>query len=177
MNHQYFGYSSSGQPSCIDSCSEDNIYQTNYCCESLSNSCQIKTFAPTTCNSAYFQDQACQACPNFCSTSLNVCVGVGSANDQCQRNCSLGTVFSSDVGQCLSCDAACDECTQPFDSQYCSKCKDGYVYLQGKCNRCAPECLTCSLTVNSCLSCPINSSRPLFVNGRCIPYCGSGKYF
>lgn len=63
-----------------------------------------------------------------------------------------------------------------MDGQYCTKCQEGYTKVAGKCNRCAPGCATCSITVSTCDSCAVNGSKPLLINGMCLPDCGSGNY-
>jgi hypothetical protein len=125
----------------VDSCIDDQMYQTEYCCQSLTNStCQIHGLLPTLCNPAYYIDAACQSCPNFCSLTgiqASICT-TSSQSTNCNKSCDPGTVYSSDVSQCLTCDSSCQFCSQPFDSQYCTTCKDGYTWLQGICNRCSP---------------------------------------
>jgi hypothetical protein len=155
------------------------MYRTNYCCDSLPNpSCQLKGLAPSFCNSGYLIEGTCQACPTFCSLEGRLTETCSSNNGQnnCVEGCGPGTIYWAEVGECLSCDISCSECSQPFDGQYCTKCKEGYTWIAGKCNRCAPECATCSITVTTCDSCPSNGSKPLLVNGKCLPDCGAANY-
>ena len=115
------------------------MYKTDTCCDSLGNTCQNSVMLPTICNPSYFIEGACQACPTFCSISAQLTQMCASGSfDQCQKKCSTGTIYSTDLQQCLACDPSCQDCSQPFDSQYCTNCVDGYVFLQGLCNRCAP---------------------------------------
>jgi hypothetical protein len=106
-NNQYFSYSISGQPSCVNSCVEEQMYKTEYCCSSLSSSsCQIHGLLPTFCNPAYYIDGACQSCPNFCSLTgiqASICT-TSSQNVNCNKSCDPGTVYTSNVSQCLTCD-------------------------------------------------------------------------
>lgn len=56
-------------------------------------------------------------------------------------------------------------------------CPSFSIQNNGVCSLCHPDCATCTVagSVTGCSSCP--SSRPVLVNGQCIPFCPQGEYF
>lgn len=86
------------------------------------------------------------------------------------------------------CDPSCQSCIG--DSKHCKKCSSGLAHEgacvsqcpigtlehEGRCQKCYPDCATCSSAgmANTCTSCP--PTRPILQYGRCIAYCPKGAF-
>lgn len=112
------------------------------------------------------------------------------SNGTCVSACPSGTFVSpQDNLTCLACDSTCSTCAG--SSTFCLTCSSNQLASGGKCVAtcpsntfsasgscltCHPDCATCSgASFNQCTSCP--SSRPVLINGRCLPTCSKSQFF
>ena len=129
-------------------CNLDNLYLSKYCCQSMTQQCNV-ILTPTLCNPSYYNSLACQGCPSFCGSTPYCAVSRSAA---CNLTCAHNQIQYQNIG-CLQCDISCSGCTLPIDSSSCLSCAQGYTLLQGKCQNCDTNCLTCSQYTFSCTSC------------------------
>ncbi|TFK41682.1 TNFR/NGFR cysteine-rich region family protein [Crucibulum laeve] len=112
------------------------------------------------------------------------------SNGKCVDSCPSGsTVSTKDNLTCETCDSSCSTCAgsttfclscpnnQLASNGKCiSSCPSGTFTSSGSCLSCHPDCASCSGgAFNQCSSCP--PSRPVLVNGRCLPTCSKSQYF
>jgi hypothetical protein len=148
--NNYISYDTSGgTSSCVLNCSLDNVYQSKFCCPSMTQKCSL-TLVATTCNPSYMTLGACRGCPTFCGES-QLCAQ--SAQAACNMTCGPNQLQYQGLG-CLECDQSCSRCTKPIDSSACLSCAQGYTFVQSVCQACDASCLTCSQFTASCTSCP-----------------------
>lgn len=123
----------------MGTCAVGNIYDTEYCCNSMTNSaCSINNYQSTTCSVTFYVSNVCQACPTFCS-NIGTCA-IAATLQSCTPTCQANTVYYSGVSSCLSCDVSCQGCTQPFSNTNCLNCAYGYTMVGGSCTKCDITC-------------------------------------
>jgi len=166
----YISYDSSGNPSCANTCNLDNLYNSQSCCQSLTQSCS-STFVPNSCNPSYYNPQACKGCPSFCSSSP-ICSS--SQQSTCNSTCGQNEVAYPGVG-CLQCDQSCNGCNLPLDATKCITCAFGYTMVQSKCQICEGDCLTCYQFTDYCTSCQPNTK--ILINSKCVSACFNSGFF
>jgi len=148
----------------------------------------------------------CDSCPAKCTTCGIQGFNVGSlpsdvqctgclpgfvvSDGKCVESCPSATFLSpQDNLNCLPCDSSCGTCAGT--SAFCLTCSGNQLASNGSCTASCPadtfsssgsclschsDCATCSgNSFNQCTSCP--SSRPVLVNGRCLPTCARSQYF
>ncbi|KAL4473928.1 hypothetical protein ABPG74_022792 [Tetrahymena malaccensis] len=130
-----------GKMDCVIKCSV-GFYQSNQSCLKCNQACSQcadQTNVCDTCADGYYKysDNTCQPCENFCQ----ICLSLNNCT-QCQSGYLL---FQ---GTCL------DNCPQ------------GYLNSQGICIPCNPNCQSCQVNVDHCISC--NSGYYLY-NNTCLP--------
>ena len=85
-------------------------------------------------------------------------------------SCPAGS-YSDSAGGCYSCDAACDSCFGP-DQSDCIQCAATAIYYEPYCLTCNDPCLTCLTTTNYCTNCI--SGKYLFLsNHTCMDDCNA----
>jgi hypothetical protein len=167
----YVAYDINGNPSCRNTCPNDNIYQTKYCCDSLTASNCIYAFSPTLCSISYYNSKSCKGCPNFCSMNTQIC---SSTQSTCQPSCNSNEVLVANVG-CLACDSSCASCTAPLDSSSCISCISGYLLVGNTCQQCNINCVTCTQFTSRCSSCL--SGRDILYQNKCITFCQNPRTY
>ena len=88
--------------------------------------------------------------------------------------CDRNQIQFQGVG-CIQCHEGCSGCTRPLDSAACLGCAQGYTLVQGKCQICEANCLTCSQFTTSCTSCKYRSE--LLLAGKCVHSCTDPGFF
>ena len=139
------------------SCRDGFKVYLNSCVPLCLDGCKVCEYPCSSCKSGYLlKEGACEACDNVCAT----CEGTRS---KC-TSCLTGFVL---IGQtCVQgCKANCLSCDDP-----CSKCEDGYYPLNGSCNACDVNCMTCLRNPTICTSCKVG----YYLKGAtCLQQCVS----
>jgi hypothetical protein len=168
----YVRYDSSGTAQCSPTCSTDNQYLTNSCCDGLSAGCS-NAYSPSTCSPAYFLPNSCKGCPGFCAPNAQACIA-GFSPSACTQPCRPSEV-STPAG-CLKCDPSCATCTAPMSSSACGNCAEGYTMMGRTCQACGLGCRTCSGATDLCTSCFREAGYTL-VGGKCYGRCSNSGYY
>ena len=166
----YVSYDTNGIASCVNTCSLDNLYQSQFCCQSITQQCS-SVLLPTTCSPSYYDLQACKGCPNFCGKN-NFCAP--SQQEACNMTCGTHEIHDKTLG-CLQCDKSCIRCTKPIDPIGCISCAKGYTFSQNRCQVCDASCITCSGFPSSCTSC-LKGSK-ILIGQKCVTPCFEKSYY
>ncbi|BFU26633.1 protein kinase, putative [Entamoeba histolytica HM-1:IMSS-B] len=129
---------------------------------------RITTTTTTTTNCLLYKYGRCVACENhFSFDSINnppKCLTCLPECDECNKKgicqtCQLK--YNEMNGKCLE---YTNECINKTNN-VCSKCKDGYFILEGKCKRCEDkQCKICLKGENGCIECQENY---ILINNKC----------
>lgn len=165
----YVSYDTAGVASCSSNCNIGNLYQSKYCCSSLTQSCS-SILVPTTCNPSYYNLNACRGCPTFCSGTSTCAI---SQQAPCQAPCLSNQILIAGVG-CLQCDSSCQGCSQPMSNGACLSCAANYTLTKNLCQACDENCLGCSQFTSYCTSCRENM---ILINNKCYKACLDGGFY
>ena len=157
----------------------DNLKRKCDSCGAKCTSCRIPNFTAA----STIEQRQCTACiPGFFLS-----------NGECVESCPDGTFVDSDLRTCRACDSTCRTCIN--SATFCLSCPSNLLAASGRCVAncpsssfpspsgnpsncltCHPDCTSCSgPSFNQCTACP--PSRPVLLNGRCLPTCQKAQYF
>ena len=154
-----------------------------------------------TCGTGYFVNgTSCQQCPykcQSCSSPNGACTScVDPLRRDINQDCACITGFFDDgSANCTTCSSTCLTCNSSTTCSTCDPallrnltgtictCMTGYyefyhTNLTRTCEKCNPECLTCSTSPAICMSCDPNKNRVSGVDssGRQTCLCNPGFY-
>lgn len=137
------------------SCNENYRLMINTCMPDCIPHCASCDSPCTLCNAGYYSSGLnCLPCSNLCKT----CKGTADFCTSCINKYTLSG------NQCKpNCPDFCQSCDSP-----CTKCEDGYLSINGICQICSNNCLTCTGNAQTCTAC--NAGFKLS-NGTCNKIC------
>lgn len=136
----------------------------------------------------------CSTCSGTSSFCLSCISGTYLYNSSCLTTCPKDYFIANTVTlRCDACNSNCLTCSNTttfcltcnntlglyFENNVCrSNCSYNYFLVNNICTYCALPCKICSGSINSCSSCYINSTNPIFFNSFCISsnQCPIGHY-
>ncbi|CAK77371.1 unnamed protein product (macronuclear) [Paramecium tetraurelia] len=187
-----------GNEKCDDGNSD--IYDGCYQCELIQYDKCDKEFEIKNNRCAYCQFGKCLKCMDGFLLDGDICISVCGdgllnlieeecdvqAGDGC-RDCKIQDGYvcgKKDFSTCQTCEIECSQCLSLDKiNLICKSCVDGYFPVDGKCQLCDSNCITCQQQSNLCTSCYrgdcdfCETTPGLFANKKtkkCDSICGDG---